>query len=735
LGGAPRALTEDELLSKWQTSKFAPQKFSRNSRYLADSPDGSVTDTVVGTDEERQAAFRQHLQLQIREMQHMFTNIRGDFNQKLADYMWANNGKAPDAFWISQHIPNQVRPNQVIGAMYDEIARKPGMTGFLERIMDPLGRGYARMVEAPIARYSTQPQFMANFTRSMKEYEGVRKILQQGGMKADRAMEVSQMVSMNRAWNSTLRYIDNPQMRTQMDVVGKAFFGFSRATTGFIRRWGRQIAEDPTRLRRLQLLHEASTRAGVVYTDENGQEQFVFPGSGVAMQAINAGLAHLGITAYVPGLLPNLTSQVQFLNPALQNPFSYSLTPIGNIPLRALEQAMPGHTEMLDSVDQFLNGQNGPGTSFAAQFEPSVARNIVQAFDQNDKDSMYADAFRAATLNLAAAGKLPGPNATNAQIQLFQTQLRATIKNQLIQRAVFAFFAPAAPSSPTEETKASTADAEFQAMGFRTLDEEYKSLVNQMGAAEAGVVWAEIHPDKMMYTVSTTQLGNKSANVQATESSLHWIQQNMDFMKNYSGVAAYFVPQSVQKGTFSYPAYSAELQLGLRQHKTTEDFYNQVAGANANQQYFQLLAARDAAIQADPNQARSIHSSFAAAKQQLLKQNPILADTQPDYGAATTAAQDQLAQLQDMVQNGDAPKGVDLNLITQMLDMYDEYHANLDAFSGSSTRETAAKIQLSAQYNEAWQSFLASHPDMGGVYAGVFRALDNKALDPLGSVS
>jgi hypothetical protein len=306
------------------------------------------------------------------------------------------------------------------------------------------------------------------------------------------------------------------------------------------------------------------------------------------------------------------------------------------------------------------------------------------------------------------------------------------VKNQLLLRAIFAFGAPAAPSEPTEEVgNKSEADPVYKALGVRTLKDEYRTMINQMGIEEANIVWAGLHPDKLMYTVPETQATEKGGYVAATTESLKWLREHKDFMSNYSGVAAYFIPKDVQQGNFDIRAYNAELELGLRQHKTTEDYFNDVASANASALYFKILHNRDQAIAGAPELESQIRDQFSTWAKQFGKDNPIFAANQPDYGAQTTVAKDQLVQLARLAKDPNAPKDVDRALVGQMVNTYNAYHQALLAFPRQTNYDNAARAAVNSQYNQWWSQFLTAHYEMGNVYTGVFRSLDNKVLDSL----
>lgn len=685
---------------------------------------------------EEQAALRQLAEKQVAEFKYLVTGQNGLINPKLTKYL-RNARKAPSTDWIMQNLAHDQRPASALAPMYEEVPTTPGITGMVSALSDLGGQIYENMVGRPIARISSMPVFLGNYGKMRAFMKPWEEDLVKRGLDPSAADTVAQNVGMDMAYSRTVKYIDDPTLRTQADVIARNFFAYNRATTAFIRRWASQLYEDPGRYRKALLTLEAGQRTGLVYTDPNGQQQFMFPGSGPAIEAMSQvsrwfpGMNFVNI----PGLSTGFSGKVAYLSPGLQNPMQFSLTPMVNIPMRAIASFFPQHRQAFDYIDGLLNGSQGQGQSAMAELEPSVVKKFVDAFNSNDRDSMLADGVRSATLALDAAGSIPPPNATAADRQKYLTNLRTQVKNQLFWRAVFGFFTPAPPGTPIESTDASKADYAFAQAGFSSLDDEFKQIINAEGGdiGKAATVWATLHPDKMAYTVSTSTAGEKGATVQATQASADWIAQHTQFMKDYSGVAAYLIPQDVQGGQFDLNAYHAELEIGIRQHKSTAEFFDQVSAANSARTYYASIAARDAAIAADPTNAAEYKRQFTVWKAtEFDPMNPVFADQQKDGAQAAGVAHDQVAQLRDMVQNGNVPKGIDLGQINDMVSAYDTYHSLMLNYPTQSNQDQTVKSLLSAQYNQWWQDKLRAHPEFGALYAGVFRTLDNNVLDPQG---
>lgn len=711
----------------------------RNGHY--DDPAGSferidkATPQVV-TAADQAVATRQLAEKQVTEIRYLMSGAAGDLNQHLADFV-RENGKAPDTDWVMENLVADERPPTVYAPMYEAVPVGGKVANFVGAVADLSGEAYKHLVDRPIARVSSMPIFLDNYGRSRVFMRDWEQQLVEGGMTKSAANKAATNIAMEMAYKRTLRYIDDPTLQTQMDVVGRNFFAFSRATQAFVRRWATQFIENPAQLRKASLAMEAGVKTGLVYTDPNGQQQFIFPGSGAAVNAIMQ-VADIipGVDLLrVPGMAPNMTGKVAFLSPGLQNPLQMSATPIVNIPMRAVFGLFPQHKVGLDWIDEHLNGSQGQGQGALASIEPTAVKKFTDALNSNDRDSLMADATRSAMLNLSAAGKVPAATADGAQKQQFLADLQTQVKNQLLVRAIFGYFTPAPPGIPSEDTTGSQADWYFGAAGVHGLSAEYKTMLNDTGGdvGRTNQIWSALHPDKQMYEVSSSEGNTKSGYIAATQQSQSWMMKNLNFMQGYKGVSAYFVPKDLQNGKFDLTAYNAEFELGIRQHKTTSDFYNDVVTANSAAVFYQALDARDQALQENPNLKSTIDQNFSDWSKQFNSLNPLFAQTQTDWSQAVLTAQDQLAQLKRMVADPNLPSDVPVAEVQKMLGVYDSYHAAVQQYPRSTNQDLAAKAQLAGQYNDWWQQEMAANPDLAGLYVGVFRTLDNKVLDPIGS--
>lgn len=664
------------------------------------------------------------------------------FNWKLWHWFRENDYKAPSEDWIVDNlVKGDFRPPTVLRPKYAALPVDQTKEGWVKTLGDKLGVGYKHIIERNIAKMSSLPIFLHNYGEERVFLKGWEDQLVKDGFAPEVADVRAREMAMDRAWKRTTLQIDDPTTRTQMDFVGRNFFAYSRATRAFIRRWGKTFVEDPVRLRKAMLALEAGQNTGLVFTDVNGQRQVSFPGSAAAMDSL------MKVMDLIPGvdLNTNLfgdvsagyTGRFDLLSPGLQNPLQMSLTPMVNIPMRWIFNLFPQHKLALDQIDGFFNGQQSAKSAWYQELMPTAVKKFTDALNGDDLEGLLASSQRAAIYNMDAAGLIPANDADPAVKQVFLDRLRGHTKGQLWLRAMFSLFSPTPLGEPSQATPGSQSDWMYGAMGLPGLTDEFRQLMNDTGGdyGTATQMWAAMHPDKMFVTVGTTT-GVKSANVNPTAAAEGWMQHNLDFMKSYQGVAAYFVPKNLQQGNFDVGAWGAELQLGVRQHKTLSQFYDDVVNANASTDYFALAGWRDAAIQAQPWLKDQVMAQFEQKKALLFAQYPVFAATQADYSAARQTASGQVETLRNMVaQPATVPKDVPVTVVRQMLAAYDAYHNGVSDNQGGGQVATYHRAELAGMYRSTMVDLLVQTPALAGLYSGVFRTLDPQVLDPLGSTS
>jgi hypothetical protein len=540
----------------------------------------------------------------------------------------------------------------------------------------------------------------------------------------------------DQAWMSMKNIIDDPGLRSQMDIVGRNFIAFPRATREMVRRWGATLWQDPTRARRVMLSLEALKHSGVTYTDQNGELTFIYPASGVMMEAM------ANVTKYVPGLggfarFPvgaDLTGKVQALAPGMDNPFRFSMSPLINIPMRQVFNLMPEHQSLWTEIDTALNGNVGQGRGVLGELTPGAFQGYAK-LTNDDRNSMIASAMVSAIANLTAAdpdgsrGLVPKADASPAEVDRFMMRIKTQVRNQLFLRATFALFAPAPPSAPSEATDGSKEDYSYSISGIRGLAAEYKQLLNEVDGdiARANSIWVALHPDKLVYEQAKSQGTVSKANLPATATAMSWMENNLGFIDKYKSVAAYFIPDA--KGDYDQTAYRAQLELGIRERKTPREFYEGARVATAEQIYYLQQDDFNAKVQAakaagNETLVSTYNKMWSSWKKQFLNANPLLAAKWSDFGSNRSTAEGQLADLRVMLRDHDVPSGNGY-AVQVMIQQWDAYKAWVGQHDGTDNYSAAIKKSAAQSFHNKMSQIVKANPGLKDLYSGVFRSLDS----------
>jgi hypothetical protein len=703
---------------------------------------------VQATDEADQAtALHQLLQRQVADVRHLLTGKNGEYSTAVAD-RFAETGRVPDADWIQKNLVGDARPEHVDAPKYAAaVPLKPLTSGWFNAIFEKVDKAYVRLVEDPIQRTTSMPLFLSHYGTARTAMMGMEKdLVDTHGLNPDVADSLMKEYAMKQAWVKTESMIDDPGLKAQFDVVGRNFFAYSRATQAMIRRWSQAMVQDPTRMTKAALAVQAGEHSGAIWKDQNGELNFTYPGSGVFINLMNDMAQHvpiLGGFLQIP-TMPDLTGKVMLSVPGLENPFHLSATPLVNVPFRLVERLVLGHVDptlptgdhlstLMAEIDRQVNGPIGVG-QIVSQFEPVGLKKFVDAFSSDQRNGMLASATTSALANMKAAGIVPGPNATPDEWHRFIANVRIQVRNQLFLRAVLGLWMPAAPSSPTNETSGSGADPSFSARGIHSLDSEFKTMMNDMGGDHAAAMqlWAQIHPDKMIYTESkSTSLANK-AYLAATDESLRWAQNNAGFINKYKSVAGYFLPEN--PGAFSSTAYALQRDMGLRQMKTPEEFLQTAAVNDAWSQYTPMTQKFDANIKGaqdagDDAAVASLKKARAQAITDFNLANPLFAARNAGYAVKGNDAKSNLAELRQLINDPSVPKDVPVQQISDMVQSWDAYEQWKTNNPATTNSQRDMRTVMASQFQQYMAAKAQEAPGLIDLYRGVFRQLDTKLID------
>ena len=691
----------------------------------------------------------------VDEYTYMLTGRNGEFQIPLSDYI-REHGMAPQGDWVADNLIGDARPAT---ALAPETMAMPngGEKSIPQALQDLAGGAYEWMVERPLQRTTTSPVFLANYAIARKGLNREVERLVKNGIDREAADGLAKELSIRNAWVKSEQMIDDPGQKTQFDVISRNMFPFARATQAMVRRWGTGLWQNPAAARKMMLSYEGAVHSGLIYNNAYGEPTFTYPGSGAfgqVMHALNGVPGFNGIAAFpVAG---DMTGQVLMSVPGADNPLRMGMGPMISIPLREVYKHLLPTSWRGDAraVDEFINGPIGVGQTWSS-LVPTAARRFFNAFSQDQRNSALASSMNGAIANLAAAGLIPPPDASPAELQLFRSRVQTQTRNQLFVRFALGLFAPASPSTPTESIAGVTgADYAWQLDGVKQLSDEYRLILNETGGdlGRANAIFTALHPDEVVYkdghAVSQkmpasayenarSESTTKGAYLPATDASLKWLDTHDGFVKRYKSVAAYFIPSSSSGEPFSDAAYQAELELGLRLRKTPQEFMNDIYVKHAEDLFYPTVDQYDRRI----NQAKAagddaLVSALTDQKSQWEKDykslNPLFGQKLEEYGPARATALGQLSDLRVMLRDGDVPDGLAPTL-QKLVTAWDNYEKFVGQYPGSDTNSNNVRSQAINTLN-AWATQTLAGTPLTAVWNGLFRTLNtNLVLIPGGS--
>ena len=189
-------------------------------------------------------------------------------------------------------IPVDSRPSVIFGRRYGQPEPVPVLTGWQGIIT----KGYG-IVGRQNARISREPIFYANFLNMIDQLGPGDEAMAQAMAKAagrdapnelDRAVaaEWTNRTAADSAYAMTLAYVDNPANRSLLAWRVRNVARYYRATEDFYRRARRLAITRPEAYYRAALTYSLLDQTGFVYTDDNGEKYFYYPGNEYVQKAI-----------------------------------------------------------------------------------------------------------------------------------------------------------------------------------------------------------------------------------------------------------------------------------------------------------------------------------------------------------------------------------------------------------------------------------------------------------------
>ena len=656
--------------------------------------------------------------------------------EPLAAYL-QREGTAPPWF-ASQALREAGEPAQLSSIAPEDLPRDvagpelvpsfgPGVN--LRRMTNAM---FQKVITPQINWLSRTPMRLHNYSAARQVFEGFADHLRAEGMDDEQVENLVHEHAVARAINTTIPYIHNPELRSQMSQVTRNLAPFWFAQEQFYKRWARTFFYSPWTFRQASLISNGLSHMGFIHTDpEDGQEYFVYPGSALTTDVITHVLGAFGVNDQV-AVQADLVGQVSMLNPGLDRGFLPNYGPLAVVPMDGLKLLDPHMTQAINDIE----GGNASSSDFLSSIMPTTITRLLDLFPQIDP-SQYASAQMSAIQYLEATGHGLGFTATNQVGTLnagqkppktagpykpgdYFTQgsdqyvLQPDGKWQdnspqaltkyldrvnnwsrifMVTRAIYGFSGPASPENY------------FNPSGLST---QLQTLMNEMPYDQAVSTFMAMHPDATPMTVFQSA-NDVDGFLPATQTAMQFLNANPGLTSKYPLASTYFLPPADTTGKFDLAAYQEQMAQGLRSQKTPANYWTEIAYQEAANIYYGVESYKDQLVannQVPYAQADQMWTTFST---KFMAANPLFAQMYSDQGEATRIRI--MDQVGAAITEKAAPPGPQTTAIRKLYNAWVAWRGATTNYGQPNAPTSTSDVDVQNQlFAQAVAAFVAKNP-------------------------
>jgi hypothetical protein len=545
-------------------------------------------------------------------------------------------------------------------------------------------------------------------------------------------------ISEELALESTLAFVDNPALRTQMAWSVRNFARFYRATEDFYRRLYRTAKYNPEAIQKAALTYEGVTHSGFVQKDDQGEAYFIYPGLAPVYGAMKKALDVFGLGDNFVAPMPlEFSGKLKMLTPSF-DPESWAPTfsgPLAAVPMKLVYSVIPSLAKSenaimaragkeLGSVQRATLGPIGEDQGLLASMVPAHVNRLLARLNKDERESQYASAFRKAVTYLEAAGVTPGADASPGEIKDYQEALESSVQSILSVRFIAGFFAPASPSvslkSDMAEWARDNGNVNFK-QTWNKLVSKYAEQGSEDPYGEAMADWVKYFPKQVPFTVNESD-PQVLPYFQSSNAASKWVEDNRALVKKYPQGSAFLIPNT---GEFTYDAYQTLMNNGYRQKKLIGDYLKEVSVAKDEQIYYSQKAIRDEALTGvfSDRQRVIINDNWQAWSKEFLAARPLLRMEFASAAENTIKRDAAFADLREMIAEPNLT-GPTVNRLRDMVREYDDYEILVTTqYNSNSDRDIKVRKSYKESLRLRLQEIAAGDPNAISTYSVLFSRL------------
>jgi hypothetical protein len=576
-------------------------------------------------------------------------------------------------------------------------------------------------MDRQIATLAREPLFASNFYYYRKQLRGIETKKFQQLKDLNYSDEAATQIAREFASNSatelatrrTLEFVDNPNMRTNFAWSIRNFARFYRATEDFYRRLYRATIKNPQSIVRLRLTSDALDHTGFIHNDDNGDKYFVFPTDEILTAAISPITTLLtGKTLQTPMPL-EFTGKIKMITPSLDPESSIPTLsgPLSGISMMTLQKLMPNFMgPVKDGILGVTLGPRSRNARWTDVIMPSNVRRVVDALNQDERDSQFASAARKAIVYMAANGQSLPLDATEAQKLEYRQQIEGIAANIVVTRFFLGLFSPVAPQvgfgKDIPDYLKDAGNVNFKA--------EFNKLVNDVvatGEPDAYNIalqkWTKLNPGLLAYSIGETD-ANRIATVKKTDMAARWVKDNRNLINKYPEGSGFFIPYT---GEFNFDDYTFLKREGYTESVPVEEFLKRVTIADEKTAYYELKKSYDDRLDntASPAMKSAIRDEWSVVKKDFLIDKPLLVQDMETRQSRQQIV-NSLNDLRSMISSGDAPKNNLTAKYKQMIETYDKAQSSLNLLTSNTKAQRLQKELIRQNAYNKIQEIAAGDP-------------------------
>ncbi len=472
-----------------------------------------------------------------------------------------------------------------------------------------------------------------------------------------------------------VKYVDNPDIRSQLAFSLRNGARFYRATEDFIRRMYRMKDVSLRAMMRMRLSALGLEASGVMHEDQQGQKYLLMPMDDAMFQIIDKPLRVLqgGKSGYSQPLFGDFTIRLSQINPSF-GPDAAMPTlsgPIAGANVWLFKSILgrwggePGK-ELADVVDNALLGDIGDNITLRKAIVPASIDRVWKILAPGERDKQEVTAAHQAIAYDAAHGRGLSPNATPDEQYEYIKNIRIAAHNVVVMRNLIGLMP--VPFSPTVKESKDVPNF-LKDVGIASIRQEFFDIYEKILQApnprldnpyeEALAIYIGKNPGKLIYTVSRAEKERAIA-FNKTDEVKKWFLKNGDTIDKY-GEVAFLAAPSV--GDFSASAYAWFEAADMIKNKDLETYLRDVQVAQDKAKYFDVEDAARFQLQqtTNPTVRKNIKANMDLYRETLKMQNPLLKQVleSGEYGTAKEEAM--LNQLNYMI----ADESIDMDPVTR----------------------------------------------------------------------